>query len=100
TFEIRIQRLAVDLVVARTEEREIVGQQPLQKLDGFGNFVDRQRWRSGLEFGDNRGDAVTHRTPVLHRKAYLPKHDFQRMHELPASVIRNRRQMNMDETFA
>jgi len=37
---------------------------------------------------------------VLHGEAYLAEHDFQRVHELDASVIRNRRQMNVDETFA
>ncbi len=99
-FEIRIQRLAVNLVVAHTQEREIVGEQPLEKLDGFGNFINGQRRRSGLEFGDYRSDAITHRAPILHREAYLAEHDFQRMHKIGAGAIRNGRQMNMNEALA
>ena len=51
--EIRLQRLAVDIVIAHAEEGEIVGQQPLQELDRLGDFIDRQRRRIGLEFGDD-----------------------------------------------
>ena len=98
-FEIRIQHLAVNLVIAHTQEREIVGKQPLQKLNGFGNFINGQRRRSRLEFGDHRSDAVTHRAPVLHREAYLAEHDFQRVHKVGAGVVRNRRQMNMNEAL-
>ena len=46
-----LERLAVEHIIAHAEEGEIVGRQPLQELDRFGDLVDRQRRRIVLELG-------------------------------------------------
>ena len=99
--ELRLKRLSVDGVIAHAEEREIVGQQPLQELDRLGDFVHRQRRRIGLQFGHDAADAVAHGTPVLHRQPHLAENDFQRAHEFFAhGSVGDRREMNTDQALA
>ena len=60
------ERIAVgrEAIFAHAEEGEIVRAEPLQELVGFGDLVDRQRWRIGRESLDRFLDAVTHGAPV------------------------------------
>ena len=88
-------------VVAHAEEGEIVGQQPLQELNRFGDLVDRQRRRIGLELGDIRVDALEHRAPVVHGEPHVAEHGLQRARRVRrARVIGDRLEMNMDEALA
>ena len=99
--EIRLERLAVEAVVAHAEESEIVGQQPLQELDRLGDLVDRQRRRIGFEFRDHGVDALEHRPPVLHRQPHFAEHVLERAHDVGArGLVLDRLEMNMDEALA
>ena len=93
--------VAVEDVVAHADKGEIVGEQPLQELDRFRDFVDRQRRRIGFQLGDDGVDALEHRPPVLHRKPHLAEHRLQRMHDgFAQRVIFDRIDMDVDETLA
>ncbi len=100
-LEPRHKRVAVAVVAADADEREIVGQQPLQKLDRFRKFVDRQRRRTGLHLGNDSLDAGAHRLPVLHRQPHFAEHGFQRGREVGAFCeVVDRFEMNMNKAFA
>ena len=97
---IRHQRVAVEGVVAQAEEGEIVGQQPLQEMDGLGDLVDRQRRRIALELVDDGVDALEHGAPVGHRRAHLREHGGKRLHDRGAGVRFERSEMDVDEALA
>jgi len=99
-LEIRFQRLPVDAIVAQAEEGEVVGKEPLQELNGFRDFTDRQRRRIVLQVGNNGVNARAHRLPVLHGHAHFTEHDLERAHEFFArSIIDDRSEVDMDETL-
>ena len=99
--EIGLQHIAVEGVIAHAEEGKIVGQQPLQKLDRLGDFVDRQRRRIGLEIGDDAIGALEHGAPVLHRQPHFAEHTCERAHDIGArGLVGDRLEMDMDEALA
>ena len=61
-----VRRIGVgrEAIFAQAQEGEIVGAQPLQELVGFGDLVDRQRRRIGIEGLDRLFDTGAHGPPV------------------------------------
>ena len=68
-----VQRIAVwrEAIFAQAQKGEIVGAQPLQELAGFGDIVDRQRRRIGVEGLDRFLDAGAHGSPIGDAGAYV-----------------------------
>ena len=102
-LELRLERmLAVGVgIVARAEQGEIVGGDPLQKLDRFGDLVGRQRRRIGAQFGGDFAGARQHRPPVLHADAHVGEHAFERADDLGAlRRVLDAGDMDVDEAFA
>ena len=101
--EPRLERvLAVGVgVVARAEQGEIVGGDPLQKLDRFGDLVGRQRRRRGAQFRGDLAQARQHRPPILHAHAHLGEDVGERAHKVGArrgvAVVID---MDVNEAFA
>ncbi len=88
-------------VIAHPEQREIVGGQPFQELDRFGEIVHRQRRRMMLDLGDDRVDAGDHRPPVLDAQLDLGQDGLQRLHNLGAARgIVDALDVNVDEALA
>ncbi len=88
-------------VIAHAEKGEIVGQQPVQELDGFGNFVDRQRRRVAPDIGNRVDHARGHGAPVLNRSTHVGEHRLERGHDLCAlRLIVDALDMEMDEALA
>ncbi len=99
--EIGLERVAVEAVIAHAEEGEIVGRQPLQELDRFGDLVHRQRRRIGLQIGDDAVDPLQHRPPVLHRQPHVGEHGLQGAHDVGArGLLLDRIDVDMDEALA
>ena len=88
-------------VVAGAEQRKIVGCDPLQKLDRFGDLIGRQRRRIGAQLGRDLAGARQHRTPVLHADAHVGEHALDRADDfgLRAGVF-DVGGMDVDEAFA
>ena len=88
-------------VVAGAEQREIVGGDPLQELDRFGDLVGGKRRRIGFELGGDFAGARQHRPPILHRDPHIGQHLFERAHDIGALFLIVRvGHMNVDEAFA
>ena len=77
--EVRPQLVVLELVVAHAEEGEVVGEQPLQKLDRLGELVDRQWRRVVLHVRDDAVDAVEHRAPVGDGKPHFGEDALERL---------------------
>ena len=99
-LEYGLQRRTVDRVVAHAEECEIVGQQPAQKLDRFGDFIHRQRRRIGFKFFDDVVDVIEHRPPVFHGEPHFTQNALDRGNQFGARGRFDRFDMNMDEALA
>ena len=98
---IGLQRIAVEGVIAHAKEGEIVGQQPLQKLNRFGDFIDGQRRRIGFQIGYQAVDALQHGAPILHGQPHFAEYDRERAHDIGArGLVRDRLEMDMDEALA
>ena len=95
-----LQAARCEHVIADADEGEIVGPQPIEKLDRLGYFVDRQRRRILLEVGDDLRDAAEHRPPVLQPRAAPARARCARRHDfIAARGVVDRRKMNVDEAF-
>ncbi len=90
-----------EVVVADTQEGEIVVDQPFQERDGLGNLGRRQWRRIGLELGDLGGHARHHRPPVLDADADVGQHPFDGLDDLGASrLLLDALGMNVDDALA
>ena len=101
-LELRLERLAVhrNAIMADAEEHEVVGNQPFEELNGFGDLVDRQQRRIGLEPGDDRSDVVDHRPPVLHAETDVREHLIERFEDGAPLRLAEKPDMDVDEAFA
>jgi hypothetical protein len=100
-FQIGLQAMAGQNIIADAEEGEIVGQQPLQELNRLGDLIDRQRRRIGLQFGDDGIDALEHRPPVGHRQPHLAEHAAERVRQFTArGFVTDRLEMDVNEALA
>ena len=89
------------IVVAQPDEGEIAGDQPLQELDRFGDFLHHDRRRVGFELRDDARHPLQHRAPVLHADAHLREHLLQRLHDLHAPRrVADVFHMDMNEALA
>ena len=88
-------------IIARTEQREIVLGDPFQKLDRFGDLLDRQRRRVGSQLGDDVANPRQHRLPVLHADADIGENAGERVDDFgPLRRIVHAVDMQVDEAFA
>ena len=102
-LEFRFERIVAvgKGIVARAEQREIVGRDPFQKLDRFGDLVGRQRRRIGPQFGDDLAGARQHRPPILDGDAHVGEDVFERAHDHgPLRRIVDAFDMDVNEAFA
>ena len=102
-FELRLERVFAvgEGVVAGAKERKIVGRDPLQELNRFGDLVGRQRRRIGLQFGGHFAGARQHRPPILDRDAHVGEDAFEVTDDLGAlRLVLQAGDMNVNEAFA
>jgi hypothetical protein len=85
-LQVRLERvLAVGVgVVARAEQCEIVGGDPLQKLDRFGDLLGRERRRRGAQLRGDLAQARQHQPPILDADAHLGENIGKRAHKIGA----------------
>ena len=70
-FERALRSTAGKTVFAHAEEGEMIVQQPLQKRDRLGEFLDRNRRRVLLIVVDGFAQPLLHDAPVDHRLAHI-----------------------------
>jgi hypothetical protein len=96
-----IAALTGQRVVAHAKQREVVVDQPFQKLDGFRDVVHRDHRRIVPQIGDDAVDACDHRRPVLDADAHIGQHLIERSHDLGAPLrVIDAFNVHVDETFA
>ena len=66
-----------EAIFADAEEGEIVRQQPVEKLHGFGDLIRRQQRRVGAKARRDLGHARAHRQPVGHCGADVSVNGFE-----------------------
>ena len=101
--ERRLERMfAVRIgIVARAEQGEVVARQPFEKLDRFGDLLDRQRRRVVAQVRDDLARARQHGLPILHADAHLGEDFFERANDVrPLRRILQAVDMNVNEAFA
>ncbi len=98
-----VRRIGVgrEAIFAQAQEGEIVGAQPLQELVGFGDLVDRQRRRIGIEGLDRLFDTGAHGPPVGDAGAHVVERLGEALDQLLAVGIGvQTRDVEMDQAFA
>ena len=65
-----------ELVLAVSEEREVVVRDPFEKRHAVLELVGGHRRRVGLEVLQDLVELRAHRAPVLHRRRHVPQHDL------------------------
>ncbi len=98
-----VRRIAVgrEAIFAQAQEGEIVGAQPLQELVGFGDVVDRQRRRIGVEALDRLFDTGAHSLPVGDAGAHVVERLGKAVDQLLAVGIGvETGDVEMDQAFA
>ena len=97
---LKIAILAAENVIANANEGEVAGDQPLQELDRLRDFLHQDGRRIAFQVGDDVGDPMQHRPPVLHGQAHLAEHLLDRLHDLGTfGLIANRRDMDLHDAF-
>ena len=102
-LELGLERVLADgePVVPDPQEGEIVGDQPFEELNGFGDLVDRQLRRISLERRHDLADARQHWAPILHAEPDIGERAFERRDDVAArAVVVDASHMDMDEAFA
>ena len=90
-----------EAIFAQAQEGEIVGAQPLQELVGFGDLVDRQRRRIGVEGLDRLLDTGAHGPPVGNAGAHVVERLGKAVDQLLAVGIGvETGDVEMDQAFA
>ncbi len=92
---------ALEFVLAQAQESEIVIEQPLQEGDGFGEFLDRHRWRIALIGGHDIAHFGLHGAPVENRGADILKNFPETLQQDVAIALGgNAVNMNLDHALA
>ena len=89
------------LVIAHSQEGEIVGHQPLQECNRFRCFAWRQRMRIASKLLDQGADSRQYRFPIGDRTTYLFQHLRERGDDgITLGIILDALEMQINKAFA